>query len=824
MIENLDALSNWINSGVGLIPTDNSKKPFEKFTGSQKFSLIELVDKLRDFNSNCVAIRVGEISGGLVCIDVDSKHKEGFSQRIFTDVKDFNPEIFDKLIIDKTPSGGLHFYYLLKKEGEWIKNSELSSRFCTEDELLVRPDLKKKCFLELKASNNSLSHCYPSLGYTRVRGDVLSVLTEDEHSELISLCKSYNEIIEKVNVRVNKSETRNYEEGESPIDQFNVSQEGCKLLDDFGWRRSRTQPSDFIRYIKPGSSKNNIGATFSVSDRFYNILTSDSDIDQGTYTPFSILCKKKHNGDWRKLFVELINQGYGKLKPEFERSEIRRRVKLGLDLPKNISEEGKKIFEKETENRKKNHPFGVFWEETDDDEWEISREDVYLVSRSLGFRIYKNKIVKINDIWIEIVDDRYYFNCLKSYIGEDVSIELKNVYEGFLQNSGKFTISRLDVLDEELILKSKKNISYKFYKNCYVKISGSEKEILNYEDLDGKLVWKKDVKDRDFYFVDEKNCGLYFDYIQNAIGWSKYVAKCIGYYAHDHHDEESYLIITSEKCEHTKDGGGSGKNIFWSLLKLITTFKSKSASMIKRDNQLLQSWDYERVFVMSDLPKNFDLIFFKDMIDQGASVRKLYQDEFDVDVSEMAKFGASTNYSFDNSDPGLKRRVRVIEFNDFYTKRGGVKKVHDGKMFPKDWIEEDYVIFDNIMMDCIQVYLQGDNIIDEIELSGGGFIKQFEQKYNHLYDFIRINIDEFSEVGKVSNQFFMMRYDEFLRENNIKKGLSAFTINKALEDYCSNYGRNIKLDSVWRDASSKLIRGRVFGIEVKELVKADLPF
>ena len=439
---------------------------------------------------------------------------------------------------------------------------------------------------------------------------------------------------------------------------------------------------------------------------------------------------------------------------------------------------------------------------------------------------------------------------MKEYIGQPDNVKLHDEYEDFLQKNGKFTISRLDLLDTKLLIQSNKYTSYKFYKNCYVSVTADLVETRAYDTLDeNSLIWEHDKKDRDFFLfdVDEVKKGLYWDFIKNAIGWSEYLMKCIGYYAHDYRDEEGYMVITTEKSDDEKDGGRCGKNIFWKLFSLITTFKSTAASMIKKDNQLLQSWNYERIFVLSDIPKNFDLIFFKDMITDGAVVRKLYKDEFVVSVHDMAKLGGSSNYTFDDSDPGVKGRLRLVEFTKYYKDLGGVKNA-TGKMFPKDWNNEDYLYFDNIMMYCIQEYLYGNCIIKEQEISDTGWNRKFEGVHYHLYPFIKDNIEYWVSVGKVSNTVFNENYRKFREDGNIFKPMTSFKINKALTDYCEHFGipfvctyrkKNGELsDGVTWTENSCTIRGRFFGeeakkffnrnpdakIETSEGVKEDLPF
>lgn len=844
MIENISALSELIKSGIALIPLNQDKEPYAKFKSKP---IIDDLQKLNDTISyyerrsgdliQRVGIRCGKASsglvsgGGLVCIDIDSKYKDGFSGRFWNDVQTLFPELWDRFRIDKTPSGGLHFYYIVKYEEE-ISTKNIASRYATLGELDINPKRKDRCFIELKAGDGTLVTTYPSIGYELIKkcessvGSCIGELSLDEHLELIDFCYTYDEIIKQEEIKISKSTQGIYIEGKTPFDCFNISDSASLVLDELGWRRWKSYGS-FDTFIKPGNKKNRVGATFNPVKRTYAILTTGSGIETKCYKASTLLVKEKFNGDVGAAYSFLVSQGFGNLKPNIEKNEIRRSLKLGNPLPANISQDGLILYENEKLISTTKYPYGEFWFEEKESEYSINRELLLRICNNLGFRLNKERPVFIEDGYISEVNDTFFYDKLKLYINQKDNHELLDKFEEFLQKSGKFTISRLEELDLSIVLRSTKKESYKFYSNCYVCITKDNYEVLNYDKLQ-QLIWKKDIKNREFKFLEKFNYGLYWDFIKNSIGWSNYIMKCIGFYAHDHRDEESYLIYTLEKCEDSKDGGGSGKNVFWKLFSLTTSFKSTAASMIKKDNQFLQSWNGERVFVMSDLPKTFDLIFFKDMVTDGAVVRKLYKDEYNVDVADMAKLGVSGNYSFDDADPGIKRRLRIIEFSDYYTVRGGVKNVHDGKMFPKDWNSEDYLLFDNIMMTCIQEYLIGDSIIEKNEISDTGWAKKQEQNYKYLFELIKEGIDSWVKLGKISNKVFNDFYHSFREENNIAKPLSAFTINKAITEYCEHFkipflhnykkSNGEKSDGVTWKEGLVTVKGRLFGVEVEKFL------
>lgn len=816
-----------IEEGIALIPDfpdghERQRTPCVKWKSIQRpFEFLDFIDKCKNVNTDLVEAICGLPSGGgvagvgLICIDVDSKHKQGFSATILNDFRELYPDLYAKFRIDKTPSGGLHIYYRLNVgDKEFPRGGNIASRYTTDEEKIYRQE-KSVCFLELKASE-LLSRCYPSKGYVRIKGEKLETLSWEDHSIIMTQLRFYNELIRDEYIKPPSSYESRYVDGENPFQKFDKSEEASRVLLDDGWDFYKRSGSFdwYNKKWKKGSRE--VGATFNNETRLYKIYTTNAELDAKSYSPSNLLCQLRYGNNKKELYEVLVAKGFGRLKPNIERNIVKARVLDGKELPKNFSEEGCALFQKETEKLREKYPFGTFWKEAYKEgggvDYKISREDLYRISRELGFRKFKEKICWISGYKIEYVQKEFYYNTLKEYIikglnEEDVlglreeespSLDLINTYEAFLQASGDFTVSRLDNLDLSLVLRSSKKESLKFYKNCYLKIRSDDVEICSYDDMLG-IIWNTDIKQRDFHHITDDKIlfnSTYYTFLKNAIGLvDDYVLKCMGFYAHDHRDEDGYMIIATEKCESPEDGGGSGKNIFWSLFNLITTFKSTPAVLVNLNTNLLQSWDGQRIFVVSDMPKNFEITFFKDIVTGNATVNKKYINEFEIEIEDMCKIGGSSNFSFDNSDPGIRRRVRPIEFTDYYTLRGGVNKVHGGRMFPKDWDSVELLHFDNIMVIAIQEYLNADSKIEKKDLSDGGWNKQFTQKYNHLHDFIKLNIEEFCALGKVKNEFIKKLYEDYCNESNIfgKWRYSMTIVNKAMIEYCRH--RNIGFDS-----------------------------
>lgn len=837
-------IKEMVLDGVSLIPVrENDKTPFSNWGKEATHDILSLSDAMFKYKTGAVAIRLGERSKGIVCLDVDTKHEKGFDAILFKEIKEYYPHLYRRFRIEQTPSGGYHIFYRVLGVGDWntIRSRQIASREPNEKEKESRPDIKTYCFLEIKGEGG-LTQTTPSPGYVLIKecdffsrkGKFFGELSIEEHTSLINLCTTFNRLVKK-EVAIKTTQTVNDFYSENPYEHFNKSDKGAKILEENGWRIQKTNATHKY-FAKPNRKEfdRDIDAGFNFSTGLYTIWSTSTEIEPKSYSPSNLLARIKFNDNKKELYAYLVADGFGKIKPNIEKNIVLNRAKYGGSLPANISPEALASYTEVKEKLQEKYPYGVFWS-GEDDGYKINRQEFLDIAHKIGFRYHSNKICYIDGYIIKEVDEWFFFDKMKEYIAIDENIDVFSCYEAFIQNSGSFSSKRLRKIDKEQTLRSSKKLSYKFFNNCYIAIEKDNVEILYYDNLN-LLVWEHYIQKRDFTFIDEKEYndydktgkGLYYDFINKAIGIDSYLKTCIGYYAHDYRDEEGYWIIATEQCENPKEGGGAGKNVFCNLMSLTTTYKPVPASMIKKDNNLFQSWDGQRIFCMGDIPKGFDLIFFKDIVTGNAVVNKKYINEYAIDIEDMPKLLGSSNYSFDDTDPGIKRRIRAVEFTDFFTKKKGINK-HYGKMFPKSWDDNEYLYFDNFIIKCIQEFLIKNCEIEERELSEGGWIKQFEQKNHHLYEFFNNNIARWIGKNVISRDNFKTEYLNYCIENNINKTYTKtiVRINSALEDYCKHFNIGFKKDFSWKE-NNVVVWGKEFykmeGSIIHGEEKIDVPF
>lgn len=813
----------FLSQGISIIPVrdkDGERPAKTPYAGWKKhqteiITKEELWKQMEKFNTSAIAIICGKVSGNLEVIDVDVKYKNGIDAILFKNIETLYPDLFDKLRIHKTPSGGYHLIYRIADitpEG----NQKLAGRPATEEELRTNPKIKSYNFLETRGEGGYIV-APPSLGYSFHNFKDIPTITWEERCSLIELCRQLSELAKVVKDKPKSTSIEN-NYSENPFDSFNKSTAAEEVLTDNGWEYN-SKSADYIYYTRPGKSKG-ISASFNKQSRLYYFFSSSTEFEVDTwYSPATVLAKIKFRDDKSALYRWLIDNGYGVYKRSFEKHIVTTSAIAKKPIPQNLSEQAKEEYQRLLIELDEIYPVGVFWTKTEDG-YSISRQKLYVVSEFLGFRIYNEQVCLIDDYIVKKVSDRTYFDALLAYIKEEDAEEYEaivNCFEAFLQKSGTFTVSRLPVLNTELFVKSSKTVSYKFFLNCYVSITIDGMMIHDYSELKG-LIWEEQKQQREFTNVDNevvKN-SLYYRYLHHAIGISQHLMQCIGYLAHEHKDEEGgYIVVLTEQCENPKEGGGSGKNIFTALFGNTTTVKNIPGTQVQYNEKFLQAWNYERIFAIQDVPKRFDFTFLKEISTGSGILKKLWKDEEAINTSDMPKLIVSTNFSYEVSDGGLRRRIIPIEFTNFFTQAGGVGE-YFGVMFPSGWTDNDWLGYDNFIIGCIQAYLQNNGKLKSKQLTDTGWVKQFEHEFGLLtHEFIKLNINRWKEKKKVKNEEFNKDYDNFCNENNVQKKfqISSIFMNRALESYCTKHNIKFNHNGVFKENGIPF-RGRIFGTEI----------
>jgi len=800
---------SYIDDGISLIPVREQeelvgdkvmtkKSPFRFWKKCQKERMKkeELWYQLEQHKVSSVGTLCGKISGNLEAIDIDSKFYPGIEKLLFEEIKNVMPGLIDLLRINKTPSGGYHILYRVEESEKIPGNKKLALRYSTKEELESNPNDKLKCFLETRGEGGYVV-APPSLGYKNVKNNPLPVLTRDQRETLINICISFNEVVKEEKKYEFPGQDSIYY-SENPFESYNRSGVSEMVLLNNGWKY-HSKGNKGINFTRPGSRSGGQHATFLTEKRYFIFFTPNCPFENGKcFHPSSVRATLEFGGDKKSLFKVLVSEGFGRINPEKEKKIVKTAIVTGNALPANVSDTAKEYYASAVIDMALRHPHGIFWQLGPKDGWEISREDIYRISDMLGYRLWKDNLYQLDGKFLHKKTDQEYYDTLNAYVFDedgDVQKSICNCLEAFFQKSGEYTIGRLRHIKKEQLFSDTREVCYKFYLNGFLCITANGIEFKEIGTIGGYVLYDR-VQQREFKFGNVG--GKYIDFLNLACRLGDKmdnIQSIVGYLSHDYRDSTTpYIIVLTEECEDPKKGGGSGKNLFCTLLKSTITLTNKNGAQIQKvDERFLQAWNGERVLSIDDVPKGFDYTSLKDMSSGSAIIKKLYKDEMVVACEDMCKFIVQSNYGIDKADGGIERRIRQIEFTDFFTKAQGVN-THYGIQFPEGWDENDWIGYDNFIAQCVRKWLAAGLVLEKVELTIGGKLKEFDGTYGReLRLFFEENWSEW-KGNFISNESF-----KFLLDTSFGKYQPSMQkINKALSIFCDSKGyvmdKNAKKD------------------------------
>lgn len=263
----------------------------------------------------------GKVSGNLEVIDFDHGGElfESWKAQV-------PPEILDRLLIEKTPSGGYHVAYRSEKE------------ICGSLKLAegIRETGKYQTLIETRGEGG-LFLCAPSRDYTLIQGDYaqLPVLTAKERDTILQAAYDMDERPNHSKTPANVTpaapgqNTTYTAFGNSsfeilPGEDYNAKADSRDLLIRHGWQSMGVQPDGSEYFRRP--DKITGGHSASYKDKVLYVFSSNAypfEAQKG-YSPFHVYALLEHKGDFTEAAATLIEKGYGKevKLPEVDLSEF----------------------------------------------------------------------------------------------------------------------------------------------------------------------------------------------------------------------------------------------------------------------------------------------------------------------------------------------------------------------------------------------------------------------------------------------------------------------------------------------------------------------
>ncbi len=251
----------------------------------QERQIVEWFSKPED----AICVVTGQVSGNLEMLDFDrgGDRFEAWKQQI-------PPELFARLVIETSQSGGKHVIYRCLEPING--NMKLAMGF--RDGALVT-------LIETRGEGG-LFLCAPTLGYTIEQGSLTEIpeLTPQERETLLETAWSLNEYLPTAEVPVDSQ----FVPENRPGDDFNNRGDVRALLVKHGWTLVKGGENELWR--RPGKTN---GWSASLRDKsFYVFSGNAAPLEPNrAYSPFAVYAWLEFGGDFEMAARMLRQQGYG---------------------------------------------------------------------------------------------------------------------------------------------------------------------------------------------------------------------------------------------------------------------------------------------------------------------------------------------------------------------------------------------------------------------------------------------------------------------------------------------------------------------------------
>ncbi|MCL5991393.1 MAG: bifunctional DNA primase/polymerase [Bacteroidetes bacterium] len=775
-----EAAQDYIRSGLSVIPVLlKDKRPVIQWKAYQsKIPTQELLDIWWAQNDYAVALIAGKVSGGIEFIDVDNH--DGTASEIFESFKELvvntEPGLFDKLVIQKTQSGGYHIVYRCSViEG----NLKLAKRWKNEKE--------QDTIIETRGEGG-YALISPSPGYELLQGTFTNVqlISPEDRELLLSISRSFNEV-EDVNQNRTPEHTE-FIQSERPGDAFNKRGDIANELKDVGWTLVKCQGNKEL-WRRPGKEKG-ISATFNfIKDKFYCFTSNGHPFEMGkAYDKFAVHTILYYNGDFKESAKELLRHGYGSMngkgkgisgvksnpnKPTLFPSDD---IFKALNLPENC----------------------VFWYETT----KGVREPIQCLNINKTNFINYLEYNGYYKYWID-TNLSIYIRIQQNIVSEEtpetiIDFVKRAVYNMPEKISNNFTNLQLweNIVQKIHIFKSNdflatltpkhlnlvrdtKDTAFFFFRNKCIKVIKDNAIEVDYKDLKGHI-WKEQIIKHDLKLLpleeagDTSNCvfGRFLEHVcsphnsefpedrsKRIVDTKRLSSLCsaIGYLLHTYKNPAltKAIIFCEEKIAQNEEANGrTGKGLtYHGIIKLRKHVFFNGKQVDFKDKFYFQKISPDtQLLIFDDVKKGFDFESLFSILTEGITVERKGMKPFEIPFDQSPKILITTNHVLSNETDSHRARKHEIEFSDYYTADFTPVDDFGGNILDKGWVPDDpeWDRFYSFMIYITLHYLAND-----------------------LVDYQQVNLAERKMIANVNGDFLEFIMDEYPDEE-LTPGLKIF--------------------------------------------------
>lgn len=277
--------------------------------------------------------------------------------------------------------------------------------------------------------------------------------------------------------------------------------------------------------------------------------------------------------------------------------------------------------------------------------------------------------------------------------------------------------NQLNLLTRKELKLVKDNIDecFLFYNLRWVKITSQSINEFDYVDLQGQI-WESKMIDRDAELIDSQLIDLKDESEFGKFLWNvssqeekRFFGICsmIGYLLHEFQNPRinKSIVLMDEKISDNPNGG-TGKGIIKTALEEMKEVVIKDGKNFNWTRFPFQDVQHSTsIIAFEDVHKNFDSERLFSCQTDGLKVEKKGKNQYKIGKEDVPKFLIITNYVLKGNGNSFERRRTEFELSQHYNANNTPFDEFEHNLF-SEWDQDEYNLFDNFMMRCIQLFLK----------------------------------------------------------------------------------------------------------------------
>jgi hypothetical protein len=567
----------------------------------------------------------------------------------------------------------------------------------------------------------------------------------------------------------------------------------CPVLDEikiiekimsFNWSTSFMDGERNVHIFKLASKFCEYGIPQESAEQYIiQNVVNDYDFDKEALVAIKSAYKTRDFGVYYFEDKDLVLNIKTKLKTGVKAEEIAKTINVSVETVKEIQED---VYEQAD----------VFWDAIKS---KSGKERIEIDPYKYSLFLVKNGFLKYypenaeQPTFVRVIENKVNITSpeqIKDFVLQYLlDKKLLNVWNYAAKSTELFNSKFLNMIESVYLkmLQDDKETSYIPFKNGVVKVTKNEIELLNYIDVEG-YIWENQILERDFVKIDNFT-NDFQNFISKITNSDKQrtmsLESTLGYLIHAYKDKtDQKAIIFNDQEIDDNPNGGSGKSLMLNALKYMRKIMIIDGKIFdpKKSDFVYQRVTLDtQLLAFDDVKKNFNFEQLFSIITEGITVNRKNKDEIFIPFERSPKIIITTNYVIAGTGNSHERRRHEVEIYQYFNDRHTPSKEY-GRLLFDSWKENDWNLFYNYMISCLQLYLQRGLL--KVESINSDKKKLIQSTCKEFYDWAI----EDSNINLNVRTYNQDSFNKFQNENPTFKELNPRIFLGWVKQYCTYEG------------------------------------